>query len=642
MDPKGGVTFTGSRTQPSSTVSSPALETRLPLAASSSRPNSAISSPALDKGGASISSSSRGGSTNVSPDGRAPLADATNGYGVDGIKNNLSSSSVGKGGVRSGGHNAKRKERLLTRDEEALLFLKSISMGGESSGETNDGNQRTKSLTQIDLVRQASSMTFDGDNNSQFFEDDDDENVDPNVLRCQGSRSFAYVTLKNLMKKSDLPKWEHSLLSRGVMGGRWYFAGTRSYPVGVMSMIEYKVDSSEVEGPAGVPKLTGDASTLAVTVTDSNKYGVSYAPFLHATWADCDQERDELEGHYCPEVEPYDFEHFDDPAMKQGKHRTVMPLSGYIQSVLPFVTVDEIKNEINSQFREKNPWINPGVSLSKIRTLKAVAVDQWHELDLEMATLAFAFSYFERLCHKDLITKPNRKLYFTICVLLAFKFNEPPGRPRTGGGLSTSTAPDIGRGSYEGGTFFQYNENERQHSTPLRKILEMLAITMSVTVKDILDNEMKVYVALDFALHLQIDEIYFHFFQILKRLQTTTREYLGDKDYEFHRYISVLNRAGLGILKPTVAVGDSILINTDLDSLIEDGLENVDENGEELDFEVLSTVPETGEVGNELLGDVHSTGPFYQSSNPTSGSSLETMGEEERSKEANTKEAERL
>ena len=47
------------------------------------------------------------------------------------------------------------------------------------------------------------------------------------------------------------------------------------------------------------------------------------------------------------------------------------------------------------QFREKNPWINPGVSLSKIRTLKAVAVDQWHELDLEMATLAFAFSYFE-------------------------------------------------------------------------------------------------------------------------------------------------------------------------------------------------------------------------------------------------------
>lgn len=62
---------------------------------------------------------------------------------------------------------------------------------------------------------------------------------------------------------------------------------------------------------------------------------------------------------------------------------------------------------------------------------------------------------------------------------------------------------------------------------------------MQITVNEVLDNEMNVFVALDFSLHLQLDEIYFHFAQILKRLGMTNREYLGENDFDFHRYISV-------------------------------------------------------------------------------------------------------
>ncbi len=50
----------------------------------------------------------------------------------------------------------------------------------------------------------------------------------------------------------------------------------------------------------------------------------------------------------------------------------------------------------------------------------------------------------------------------------------------------------MGGASFEGSIFFEYPENERQRVGPLKKLMEMLTVSMSVTLKDMVDNEMKV------------------------------------------------------------------------------------------------------------------------------------------------------
>ena len=47
------------------------------------------------------------------------------------------------------------------------------------------------------------------------------------------------------------------------------------------------------------------------------------------------------------------------------------------------------------------------------------------DIGIEVSTVAIACIYFERLCIKSLITKTNRRLSIAVCLLLAFKFNEP-------------------------------------------------------------------------------------------------------------------------------------------------------------------------------------------------------------------------
>jgi hypothetical protein len=51
---------------------------------------------------------------------------------------------------------------------------------------------------------------------------------------------------------------------------------------------------------------------------------------------------------------------------------------------------------------------------------------------LELSTVALGIVYFEKLVFKGVVTKPNRKLIMSACLVLAFKFNEEPSADEQG------------------------------------------------------------------------------------------------------------------------------------------------------------------------------------------------------------------
>lgn len=121
---------------------------------------------------------------------------------------------------------------------------------------------------------------------------------------------------------------------------------------------------------------------------------------------------------------PYDPYFLDDPELRTGKHKTVFALPAYLGSISHFIRKEELKKELNEQFRQAHPGLDPSLSLSKIRNLKANLVRVSEALALELSTTAKAFVFFEKLCLGDLVNKANRKLVGAACLLLAAKVND--------------------------------------------------------------------------------------------------------------------------------------------------------------------------------------------------------------------------
>lgn len=69
-------------------------------------------------------------------------------------------------------------------------------------------------------------------------------------------------------------------------------------------------------------------------------------------------------------------------------------------SVLQYVRPSDLKKDLNSKFRERFPDLDPSLSLSKIRHLKQQLLDIAVGLQLEIATVACAYVYFEKLVMK--------------------------------------------------------------------------------------------------------------------------------------------------------------------------------------------------------------------------------------------------
>ena len=114
----------------------------------------------------------------------------------------------------------------------------------------------------------------------------------------------------------------------------------------------------------------------------------------------------------------------DDPNIQSGRHRVVLALPGLRSSIISFVRGKELKRELNEQFRLQHPWLQPSMSLSKLRRCKLLLLACGVEADLELSTVALAHVYLERLCWKNLVDKKNRKLLSAVCLTLAYKYNE--------------------------------------------------------------------------------------------------------------------------------------------------------------------------------------------------------------------------
>ncbi|KAG0025053.1 CDK5 and ABL1 enzyme substrate 1 [Podila clonocystis] len=184
-------------------------------------------------------------------------------------------------------------------------------------------------------------------------------------------------------------------------------------------------------------------------------------------------------------------------------------------SVIQYTRPSDLKRELNEHFRNRHPTIDPSITLSKIRKVKTDLLAICEELDLEISTAALAYAYFEKLVLKGSwggkdtsslhstesspspVTKENRKLMACVCLLLAYKVNEPKRPP---------------------GEF--------------AALMKMMTKHMDVSAKDIKEHEFQVFSLLDFNLYIARQEFLPHFEQILYRQDyLNVQEYLGEDEF---------------------------------------------------------------------------------------------------------------
>ena len=179
---------------------------------------------------------------------------------------------------------------------------------------------------------------------------------------------------------------------------------------------------------------------------------------------------------------PYDALFLDDPELRAGKNKKVMNLAGYVASIVPFVKPKDLKEEMNQQYLQKHEyWIDPNLTLSKIRSMKRRLGEAADAAGLHLGTVAHAIVLFEKLVISKVITEDNRKLVGGVCLLLAAKFNE------------------IKMVDY-------------------RTLLVAISKVMGIDKSLLLESEFAVYVDLGFSLHVPIDEVLAHYRRLTSQL----------------------------------------------------------------------------------------------------------------------------
>eukprot|EP01133_Synstelium_polycarpum_P006619 gene6619-7694_t len=214
---------------------------------------------------------------------------------------------------------------------------------------------------------------------------------------------------------------------------RIYFTTSSGHPISVFSLI--RGDSRKVKMKGGKNHKESSEATgnnQSETIMPSKESGLfmkketSYAHLLSSNYIAPPMQvaADEVDANGVPLK--YDPMFLDNSELKTGKHRTVMNLPGYKVSIFPYIKKGAIKEELNEQFRQKHSWLSqPGVTLYKIRKLKRKLKKIALLSDIEMSTLALSYVLLEKLIIKNMISKPNCKLYASVCLLLAAKFNDP-------------------------------------------------------------------------------------------------------------------------------------------------------------------------------------------------------------------------
>jgi len=293
--------------------------------------------------------------------------------------------------------------------------------------------------------------------------------------------------------RSDLNRLMPGLIRKGLVGSRIVMS-TRQSSAYICSTLPYVTES----GTTGHLdwKSGGLHTGRTVTYVGPSRWwpwqrrrqsrqlvtGISYASSLKQSDGDS-----------------YNPDFLDDQSLRQGKHHTVLSLEAYQVSVIPFVRPRRLKEELNAQFRALHPTIHPSLTLSKLRNLQKDLREMTLVLpELDISTVAMAWVFFDKLVLGHHVQKANRKLLAGACLVLAFKFNQ---------------------------------HGDRALLRRLAACIRKLDRKDQLNLDDIHDAELKVFVWLEFGLHLPWKAVIPHMKRFLKDLGISFPEYLAESSW---------------------------------------------------------------------------------------------------------------
>ncbi|KAJ3216327.1 hypothetical protein HDU67_009678 [Dinochytrium kinnereticum] len=186
-------------------------------------------------------------------------------------------------------------------------------------------------------------------------------------------------------------------LQEKLVGTRVTFATSSGVPLSFFSVIPYMDNSREKTKRSRAKSIFGSQALLervGVGVIEPFKRKLrveSYARLLVSSKALGPQN---VEG---PQYNPF---FLDDPELKTGKHKTIITLPCFVASIIQYSRAADIKRELNEHFRETHPTVDPTLTLSQIRSLKAKMLDISMQANLELSTVASSYVLFEKLVLK--------------------------------------------------------------------------------------------------------------------------------------------------------------------------------------------------------------------------------------------------
>jgi hypothetical protein len=178
-----------------------------------------------------------------------------------------------------------------------------------------------------------------------------------------------------------------------------FFSRAKAYPIAVFSVIKYDAGTEKAKLEK---QKAEDKKGMEIFKTPQRDWRGSSYKLLFKLMSE--ELRDD---YFYQSGYMFDPNSLDDPDLLHGSYKYVLKKASntgpIVSSIILFANVDELKEDLNDQFREKHPYLPPSLTISKIRNLKKSALIISYKMNFEISTVALAVISFERLCLKTLV-----------------------------------------------------------------------------------------------------------------------------------------------------------------------------------------------------------------------------------------------